>query len=405
MKKILFGTVGWNIAETTRMIEVAKGFRGQYECHFFSYGGKFESLVEEAGFVLHRLEPREDEKKIALLWKVDRGETFQQPWSVAELRLRIQNEVALIEELQPVAAFLGSVLTFSLSCKLTNTLLFNFIPLALSKPYLEAGLPVFPNRSKWMNRLSAYLLLHVPLLMGNIRKVAKAYGLPLPRHFMDLWTGDINIVAETKSLSLLKELPKDWYFSGALFAHLDTKIPTEVQELLSNTTLPKVYFAMGSSANRKVLLKVLSALEGLDCCFIAPIQSHLQPGDFIPNNVHVTGWLPALEVTSQVDFALIHGGQGTVQTTVLAGVPFIGVGMQPEQEMNIYLYQQFGSAIQLYRNQLSKKKIQAAIHEMLTNATYRKKALEAKTLLSEINTVETVVSIFEEVIRERTISS
>jgi hypothetical protein len=41
------------------MIEVAKLFKDQYECHFFSYGGQFEELVEEAGFILHRLVPKE----------------------------------------------------------------------------------------------------------------------------------------------------------------------------------------------------------------------------------------------------------------------------------------------------------------------------------------------------------
>jgi len=28
--KLIFGTIGWNIAETARMIEVAKLFRDQY---------------------------------------------------------------------------------------------------------------------------------------------------------------------------------------------------------------------------------------------------------------------------------------------------------------------------------------------------------------------------------------
>lgn len=64
MNNILFGVVGWNIAETTRMIEVAKRFQSEYICHFFSYGGQFEHLITEAVFMLHRLTPHEDPKKI-----------------------------------------------------------------------------------------------------------------------------------------------------------------------------------------------------------------------------------------------------------------------------------------------------------------------------------------------------
>lgn len=204
MKRILFGIVGWNIAETTRMIEVAKIFKSDYECHFFSYGGQFEHLVHESGFTLHHLKPIEDQEKIDLLWKIDRGESFKQPWTYQETKDRIMHEVELIRELKPQFAFLGSVLTFSLSCRLTQTKLFNVIPLSLSQPYLRAGLPISPFLPKWLNVFGAWVMLHIPFLIGNIRRVAKELGLQKPKNFLDLWQGDVNIVAEVKELSPLK---------------------------------------------------------------------------------------------------------------------------------------------------------------------------------------------------------
>ncbi|WP_423189807.1 glycosyltransferase [Alkalibacterium sp. f15] len=396
MEKILFGIVGWNIAETTRMIEVAKVLRDKYECHFFSYGGQFESLVEEAGFTLHHLEPVEDEEKIEHLWKVDRGETFKQPWTYAELVHRINNEIQLIATLQPKAAFLGSVLTFSISCRLTNTKLFNVIPLALSRPYLKAGLPISPFYPKWLNKLAAGVLLNVPLLLTNFRKVARDFELNKPKSIFEFWEGDINIVAETQKLSLLKKLPDNWYFSGPLFAHLDKEIPPEVEQLLAESNKTKIFFAMGSSANRTVLLKVLRAFENLDVVVIAPIKSHLKEGDHIPGNVYVTDWLPALEVTGKVDIAVIHGGQGTVQTTVSAGVPFVGIGMQPEQELNILLYKNFGNAIQVSKKKINATVMQEAINEIKKNKRYKEKATEAKTILDRVDTTEIIRRIVEE---------
>jgi len=357
------------------MIEVAKLFKDQYECHFFSYGGQFEELVEEAGFILHRLAPREGPEKIEHLWKIDRGESLKQPWTYGEIKQRILEEIKLIEQIKPVAAFLGSVLTFSLSCRLTGTLLFNIIPLALSRPYLEANLPVSPFWPKWLNRIGAWLLLTLPLLLGNVRKAARDFGLPKPRTFLELWEGDINIVAETRELSLLKKLPAGWYFSGPLFAHLKNPIPPEVQQLLSEKGKTNIFFAMGSSANRDILLKTLAAFEGLDVAVIAPIKSHLKPGDRIPKNV---------------DIAVIHGGQGTVQTTVSAGVPFLGIGMQPEQDLNIYLYRKFGNAVQLSRSKLTERKIAEALQLIISDSKYYQKAKEAQRIINSVNTGEII---------------
>lgn len=390
MKTALFGIVGWNIAETTRMIETAKWFQNEFECHFFSHGGKFEHLVEEAGFVLHRLEPREDDAKIQHLWKVDRGETFREPWTAREIETRTKHQIALLRELKPQFAFLGSVLGFSLSCRHENVLLFNLIPLALSKPYLEAGLPVSPYYPKWFNRLAGWMLLHLPLLMRSFRKVAKRFGLPKPKTFLDLWSGDVNIVAEAKELSLLPTLPKDWFFSGPLFAKLETPIPADVHNLLRATTKPKIYFAMGSSAHHDVLMKAIQAMDGLDAVVVAPIASHLTKDDQVPDNVVVTDWLPAGEVLSLVDVAVTHGGQGTVQTNAFCGVPFVGIGMQPEQELNIHLYKVFGCALQLPRKNLNPNTLRQAVLELLSNPSYKERAMAAKAILRAID-VKTIV--------------
>jgi UDP:flavonoid glycosyltransferase YjiC (YdhE family) len=394
MQKILFGIVGWNIAETTRMIEVARIFKHDYECHFFSYGGQFEYLVEEAGYTLHHLSPIEDNKKIQHLWKVDRGESFRQPWTLQELDERIKNEISLIDHIQPSFAFLGSVLTFSMSCKIRNIKLFNVIPLALSGPYLNAGLPISPFWPKWVNHIARFVFLHIPLFVGNFRKIARKYNLTVPKNALDVWTGDVNIVADVKEFSLLKVLPNNWYFSGPLFAHLNQEIPDFVKNTLLSTLKTKIYFAMGSSANHEALVRSLQAFDGLDVVVVAPIKSHLKESDKVPKNVMITDWLPALEVMRYVDFAVTHGGQGTVQTSVISGKPFIGIGMQPEQEINIYSFVIFGNALQISRSKITKNNLQKAIKRMIEEESFKLKALEAKYILESKNTykiIETIV--------------
>jgi UDP:flavonoid glycosyltransferase YjiC (YdhE family) len=45
-----------------------------------------------------------------------------------------------------------------------------------------------------------------------------------------------------------------------------------------------------------------------------------------------------------VDLAVIAGGQGSVQTALAAGVPFIGIPLQPEQDANVAFAQRHGVA-------------------------------------------------------------
>ena len=55
MKTLIFAVAGYNLAETSRHIEIAKACREQFNTTFMSYGGKFESLIEGEGFELKKM--------------------------------------------------------------------------------------------------------------------------------------------------------------------------------------------------------------------------------------------------------------------------------------------------------------------------------------------------------------
>ncbi|MDO9589902.1 MAG: glycosyltransferase, partial [Microcella sp.] len=79
----------------------------------------------------------------------------------------------------------------------------------------------------------------------------------------------------------------------------------------------------------------------------------------------VTDWLPALSVNRLVDAALIHGGAGTVQTACQAGIPFVGIGMQPEQSINIEAVVAHGSARRVSRRLLTARRLRRALLEVI----------------------------------------
>jgi UDP:flavonoid glycosyltransferase YjiC (YdhE family) len=396
MKTLLFGLLGWNIAETTRMLELARHLSPFYACHFVTYGGMFVHLVKEAGYRVHTLQPIETAEKIQHIWRINRGEHFKQPWSVDELIQRVEGEMALIETLKPSFIVLGFVLSLSYSARLTKRPLVHLTPLPLARLYLEANFPHYPNAPFVMRWLVARAVMQLPILLSNFRAVAKHYGLKPPRSFFDVWNGDVNLLSEVPGLSLIDALPSGWHFVGPWFAHLKRPIPPQIETILAQSAQPKLYFAMGSSGSLAVMRVILRALSDVPIQVIAPIQSYLEAEDKIPANVHVCDWLPALEVCKRVDFGLVHGGQGTLQTLAYAGKPFIGIGMQAEQDLNVLVYQRAGSAIRLQKRGLNEVKVRAALVAMMTNQSFATCAIEVQSRLQAFDKVNALMNALKD---------
>lgn len=58
----------------------------------------------------------------------------------------------------------------------------------------------------------------------------------------------------------------------------------------------------------------------------------------------VEGVLPSHTIMPRVELAVIAGGQGSVQTALASGLPFIGIPLQPEQDANVAFVQRKGAA-------------------------------------------------------------
>ena len=54
MKTIVFAPTTMNLAETSRLIEIAKALSHTFNPVFMSYGGDYEHLIEDAGFFTHK---------------------------------------------------------------------------------------------------------------------------------------------------------------------------------------------------------------------------------------------------------------------------------------------------------------------------------------------------------------
>ena len=116
--RIAFFVYAYNLAETTRAIEIVKALLARgVEIHFFTHGGTHEGRIAEAGFPLTRLNPAITAEKNAYLMDIDQGRRIGQPFTVEELSAYVVAEVDALKKFQPAAVYAGINLPCIISAK------------------------------------------------------------------------------------------------------------------------------------------------------------------------------------------------------------------------------------------------------------------------------------------------
>lgn len=386
MRNLLFAPCAYNLAETSRMVEIAKAIASHpvaskaFDVHFISDGGEFECMIENHGFPLTRMEPRLTAEKIELIAKVDRGEKFAPAFADPELVQRIDNETAFLRELAPVAVVTGSYLTIPVSCRVCKIPLVWVVQSTWLPAFFLHGAGMtdavkpapLKTAADWLVMLFINFWIRYGFL-DSVNRVAKRFGVPGYGSIFEFWRGDITLVAEPPQFSGV-ELPPDHYFIGPLIPQNEFQLPPDIATIPRDQ--PLIYFAMGSSGTPEIVARIIESFEGKPYRVIAPIKFQLgRVRDVhVPSNVLVSDWLPALEVNKMADLAVIHGGIGTVMTAALAGKPVVGVGMQMEQVANLACLERLGFAIRVPKSRDPSKKVQTAIQRLLNDAHARSKA-------------------------------
>ena len=388
MRKIAFFPAAWNLAETTRTIEVAKACREEFDISFASHGGQFENLIEDEKFSLTRLEPRLTPEKIEYLYKVDQGDKFGGFFSLEETRERVRSEAAFLGDLRPLAAVTGFNVTVSIASRASNVTLVwltqstwdiqTMIDQGLGSYMDDFDRPVLnllpASALKWLTKKA--FAFSGRAIIRPLNAVARELRVKEMKDLRDLWEGDYNLLAEPRDFSGLKNVPETYSYIGPLIAHLETPVPEAVRDMAAQDR-PLVYFSMGSSGRPALIKAILEGFEGQPFNVVSPMKSKTEGLDVrVPSNVILTDWLPALEVSRLADISVIHGGIGTVMTAALAGKPVVGIGMMYEQEYNLDCLVRKGFARRIRRTRVSADEVNGAVRALLTDEKARETAMQ-----------------------------
>lgn len=396
-KTLLFAPAAFNFAETSRMVEIAKGIRDHeaasqvFDIQFITDSDDFEFLIVEEGFPCKRLQPRLTKAQIDHIAKVDKAEKFGFAFSKQGMIEKIDSEIEYLRGLKPAAVITGSYVTIPVTCRVLNIPLVWVIQSTWLKDFFGRGAGftdgiTFAPAKKIVDFL-ILLFINLWVYIGfvyPVNKAARHYGVDGYKSIFDFWRGNLTLVAEPAEFTGI-ELPPEHYYTGPLIAQHDFPIPDFIKNIPRDK--PLIYFAMGSSGTPEIVANILESFEGKPYRVIAPIKWLVErvPNVKVPENVIVTDWLPAHEVNKLADLSLIHGGIGTVMTAAYAGKPVVGVGMQPEQNANIACLVRKGFAIRVPKSRNPSSKVQKAIQLLLSDDEAIRKAKAFAKIMAQWN--------------------
>ena len=396
--RVLFAPETFNFAEVTRAIEVARRMPSHVECVFAGFSRCNSEYIRAAGFEFRLLTPYLSEEEGRLALDFDQGRSLHHPFTAQMLAQRVTSERVLLRCLRPDAVVIGVTPSQFISARAECVPLVFVRPFAYSLAHLEAActvgatgfLPRTTPEECLLDGAAARLLHTVGTwapLPRAFHQVAKANGVALPRGLFAGLTADLNLIASAPHLlPHWLEMPEGHRMVGPVYAQLTGEVPDIVSDLASGPK-PLVYFAVGSSGNRDLVLDVLKGLGQADCQVLAPVRSHLHQEDLevLPLNVHVTDWIPAHQLGDVVDLAITHGGEGTVQTSCVQGWPFIGIPLQLEQRFNVQRCAAFGSARLMSRKEARRADWAALVRQTLADDRMRSRARHMAELMEGLD--------------------
>lgn len=410
MKTLVFAVAGYNLAETGRMLEIAKAAQKHFNIVFASYGGQFEELIEAEEFRLEKMSPRLSIEKLARLRIVLSGETLNTVGylSKKELEQRVPREITFFKEINPAAVLTGWCLSTTISTRAAKVPFVNVLHSTSVREYYEAGLQSWPDRTnfafvRWlfrnneikMSRFMSNLVLKLPAAVKAYNVIGAKYNLPRFKNFIDLIEGDHTLLADIPEWVGFPKIRPTLHYVGPLPARIDRPIPDEVVSIPRDK--PIIYFAMGSSGKPALITEILQGFRGRPYRIIAPVKSHIKQVKVdIPENVIVTGFLPAHKVNSMADISVIHGGQNTVMNACISGTPIVGIGMHPEQQANLDACVRKGFAIRLSKKKATAADVLDAIDKLLDDKNAKKAVDAFSQKLKKWNGPENAAKFLEE---------
>ena len=394
MSRILFSPESFNMGETTRCIEIARVARERgHAVLFHVYSPKYIGLLESAGLPVHLREPIMSDAEAEQIMALDQGRGVRNPFTTDMVRRRVTAELAAIRDFNADAVVIGSNLTMLLSARIAGVPIFYARPYAYSSTYFSkkpvGGELVAPGWLRAVARVFSYK-------PASFVRVAREYGLRLPHRTVDMLSADVNLICSLFTQLRGDSLVKPDVGVGPIYYRAPGELPQIVREPRER---PLIYVGMGSSGSADILAQVLRQLSAAPADVLVGGGVQLSDTRLLGSNIHFAGTVPAHLLAGHIDASITHGGEGTVQTACLAGVPFAGIAMQAEQSWNIEECVRHGNALRFTKNDVRRGNMRDILDRLLSDEGMRAKARQLGEAMRTMDGAALAVEKIEDYLR------
>jgi UDP:flavonoid glycosyltransferase YjiC (YdhE family) len=334
------------------------------------------------------------------------GPPDQSMWSDAELLAWTAAEVDYFRHHGVSAVVTGWTLPALLSTRVAGVPLVtehagSWVPPVFERGLLPAPLtPVGIPFQRWLprplvRRMFNAGVANLSIYTDGFNRAAAELGVPGVPSFPALLLGDLTLLTDVPALLGLSAAevdawrPSDRYrpetrirYAGPIYARLPQPLPERVERFLAAPG-PIVYVAI-TSTGPEVVRAALDAAERAGARVVVAGTTH-ELADLAGARSLVEPVLPSHLVMPHVDAAVITGGQGSVQTALASGTPFVGIPLQPEQHLNVHLAERAGAARLVPRDEVDSATLAAAIAEVLGSTGHREAARRLQAAMAEVD--------------------
>jgi len=258
----------------------------------------------------------------------------------------------------------------------------------------------------WKGRLRnqlGYQLLNLLTkpIQETIAQYRRQWKLPLYSHPNEHYSQLAQISQQPAEFEFPRQnLPPYFYFTGPYHngaAHKPVPFPFE-----QLTGQPLIYASMGTIQNRllEVFQIIASACEGLDVQLVISLGGGATPESLppLPGNPIVVGYAPQLELLQKAALTITHAGMNTTLESLSNGVPMVAIPVandQPGVAARI-AYRGVGELVSL--KELSVSKVRSAIEKVLTQESYKQRAIEMQEAIGRSGGVKRAADIIEQAV-------
>ena len=397
------------LSETSRMLEIHRALvaRGT-DVVVVTHGGPYVDVLRDHGVDVTVLGPGWSTERVARFMAAipGMGPGEASMWSVEEIRDYVALEVAFFREHGVTAAVTGWTLTALLSTQVVGIPLVTEHAGAFLPPMFERGRLVPPERRlgiplegllparvrRWVFNKA---VLRESRFTAGLNRVAGELGILGVPSLPAMLMGDLTLVTDVPEVFGVPRADVDGWvprpptayrpgarlrYTGPLFAHLDVPVPDRVERFLGEEDAagPVVYVAPTSTAPDRVRALVGRVRAAGARALLAATMGDLS--DLEDERVMVERVLPSHLVMPRVDAAVIAGGQGSVQTAMASGTPFVGFALQPEQGTNLSLAVRQGCAREVPLASVDSEALTVAVRGILSDPRARAAAARVRDL-------------------------